>query len=246
MVRREQERYQKSTTSTSTFASLDDYGLGGVDCEICGNSGYILKKDEDGTLESRECKCMAQRRSIRKIRKSGMMDMISRYTFSNYQTPDEQREKIKAGVEAFAEDKSGWLYIYGRSGSGKTHICTAACVRFIAKGTEVYYMSWRDESTALKGLVLDSDFYSNKIKKIKTVPVLYIDDFLKGGFTEADLKLAFEIVNARYNDVKLRTIISSEMSIKNLISTDEALGGRIYERSRGRIINTPDSDWRIQ
>ena len=107
-------------------------------------------------------------------------------------------------------------------------------------------MSWRDESTALKGLVTDSDIYTKKMNKLKSVPVLYIDDFLKGGFTEADLKLAFEVLNARYNDTKLRTIISSEMSIKKLISIDEALGGRIYERSRGRIINTPDSNWRIQ
>lgn len=241
-----QEKYRNSTTSISTFASLDDYGLGGVNCEICGNKGYTAKLNADGSIDSRECKCMAQRRSIRKIRESGMMDMIARYTFNSYQTPDEQRAKIKSGVEAFAEDKSGWLYIYGRSGSGKTHICTAACVRFISKGTEVYYMSWRDESTALKGLVTDSDIYTKKMNKLKSVPVLYIDDFLKGGFTEADLKLAFEVLNARYNDTKLRTIISSEMSIKKLISIDEALGGRIYERSRGRIINTPDSNWRIQ
>ena len=246
MVRREQEKYRNSPTSTLTFAKLEDYGLGGVDCDVCENKGYVVWLNEDGIAESRECECMAKRRSLRKIRESGMSDMIERYTFDTFETPDEQREKIKNGAERFANCDTGWMYIYGRSGSGKTHICTAVCVELIARGIEVYYMSWRDESTAIKGMVMDSELYARKIRKFKTVLVLYIDDFFKGGHTDADVRLAFEILNARYNDTKLRTIISSEMSVSQLISIDEALGGRIYERSRGNVINTPDMNWRLR
>ena len=53
--------------------------------------------------------------------------------------------------------------------------------------------------------------------KLKKVKVLYIDDFFKGGITDADFRLAFEIINARYNDKGLRTIISSEVKIKDLM-----------------------------
>ena len=183
---------------------------------------------------------------MRKIRQSGMMDMLSRYTFENYETPDAERESVKKIAEAFSEANSGWMYVSGRSGSGKTHICTAACVRLIARGVEVYYMSWRDESTAMKGLVRETELYEKKMRKLKTVPVLYIDDFFKGGQTDADFRLAFEILNARYNDAKLRTIISSEMDLQTLVQLDEALGGRIYERSRGYMVNTPNSNWRIR
>jgi len=239
-------RAQRTTTSMSMLASLDDYGLGGVECEICGNKGYVVRKDEQGNVVSSECRCMAQRRSMRKLRESGMLDMIARYTFETYQANDEKRDKIKRTAEGFADGDDGWMYVFGRSGSGKTHICTAACVRLISRGIEVYYMSWRDESTALKSLVMDSDSYEKKMRKLKTVPVLYIDDFFKGGFTDADIRLAFEIINARYNDTSLRTIISSEVGLETLVKMDEALGGRIYERSRGHIINTPDSNWRMQ
>ena len=232
-------------TSTMTMEGLDDYGLGGVDCELCGNTGYIVRKNEDGVVVSKECKCMAQRRSMRKIRECGMLDMIDRYTFESYKTPDKEREKIKEGVKRFSDGDDGWMYVFGCSGSGKTHLCTAACVKLIARGIEVYYMSWRDESTALKGLVMDSDVYVKKMQKLKTVPVLYIDDFFKGGYTEADVRLAFEIINARYNDRKLRTIISSEIGIKSLLNIDEALGGRIYERARRNIISMPNSNWRL-
>lgn len=235
-----------STFNTQLVETLDDYGLGGVNCEKCNNTGRIVWQREDGCLMSKECSCMAQRRSLRKIRQSGMMDMLGRYTFENYQTPDEERKRIKSAVEQFSDGDSGWMHISGRSGSGKTHICTAACVRFISRGIEVYYMSWRDESTALKGMVTDTELYTKKMGKLKQVNVLYIDDFFKGGCTDADLRLAFEIINARYNDKNLRTIISSEIGIKELMKIDEALAGRIYERSRDCLIKTPDTNWRIK
>ena len=66
------------------------------------------------------------------------------------------------------------------------------------------------------------------------------DDFLKvqrGQHpTPADINLAFEIINHR--DVKnLQTIISTEYCIDDIISLDEALGGRINKRSKGYQMN---------
>lgn len=225
-----------------TPATLDDYGLGNVDCEICGNTGNVTEY-KDGVLYSRECSCMARRRSIRKLKNSGLEDMISRYTFDNYETLDQETARIKEIAQHYTD---GWLYIFGRSGSGKTHICTAICADLIRKDLEVYYMSWRDESTALKALVTDAEEYEKRLNKIKRVPVLYIDDFLKGGSSDADIRLAFEILNARYNDKALRTIISSEYDIKDILDRDEALGGRIYERSKGRVIKAPSKNWRLR
>lgn len=225
-----------------TPETLDDYGLGNVDCEICGNTGSVTEC-KDGVLYSRECSCMARRRSIRKLKNSGLEDMISRYTFDSYETPDRETARIKEIAQHYTD---GWLYIFGRSGSGKTHICTAICADLIRKDLEVYYMSWRDESTALKALVTDAEEYEKRLNKIKRVPVLYIDDFLKGGSSDADIRLAFEILNARYNDKALRTIISSEFDIKDILDRDEALGGRIYERSKGRVIKAPSKNWRLR
>ena len=45
----------------------------------------------------------------------------------------------------------------------------------------------------------------------------------------ADINIAFEILNARYQDKDLITIISSEKVIKELLTIDEAIGSRIYE-----------------
>lgn len=223
--------------------TLEDYDLGGYNCEKCGNTGTITR-EENGYLYSAECDCMKIRRSMRRIRNSGMTDMLVRYTFDNYQETEDNKE-IKSLARKFIGD-SGWWYIAGQSGSGKTHICTAICSEIIKSGVEVYYMSWRDESVNLKASVNDAEYYNSRMKKLKTVSVLYIDDFLKAGDTDADIRLAFEILNARYNDRKLRTIISSERDISELFERDEALAGRIYERAKGYIVDSPKQNWRMR
>lgn len=228
----------------TTSESLDDYDLGGVDCSICQNKGYVLYQ-KDGCVFTKACECMNKRRFLRRIRKSGMSDMLRRHTFDAYETPDTARQKVKSAAERFCEVDAGWFYIAGQSGSGKTHICTAICSRLIEKGCDVYYMEWRDESRQLKAL-MNTDELNEKLDRLKKVRVLYIDDFLKGGTNDADIRLAFEIINARYNDTALRTIFSTEATLENVLSIDEALGSRIVERCKGFKVAAPKSNWRLR
>ena len=228
-----------------TTETLDDYDLGGVDCELCDNKGFILFKRENGELVSKECECMTKRRSMRRIRRSGISDMLLRYTFKNYEDSDETRHNVKQTAIRFANSDSGWFYIAGQPGSGKTHICTAICARLIDRNKDVRYMKWRDESRQLKSLI-NSEALEEPLEKLKTVYALYIDDFFKGGSNEADVRLAFEIINARYNNSKLRTIISTEMPLEEILQVDEALGSRIYERSRGFVIAAPKENYRLR
>ena len=69
---------------------------------------------------------------------------------------------------------------------------------------------------------------------------MYIDDFLKpiknrdGEImppSVADVNLAFEILDYRKN-ANLRTIISSERFIGEIIAIDEATGSRILEKTK--------------
>ena len=95
-------------STTITSETLSDFDLGGVDCPICQNRGYLMYK-KDGYDYTRECECMAKRRSLRRIRKSGMSDMLSRYTFEAYETPDATRTCIKMVAERFCKADSGWF-----------------------------------------------------------------------------------------------------------------------------------------
>ena len=222
---------------------MEECGLDNFDCPVCKNTGNILY-EKDGAWYGKECECMNTRRSLRRIKLSGMDDMMERYTFENFQTPDGKRKVLKEKAMAYCDD-GGWLYFSGNPGSGKTHLCTAICSELMRRGKNVYYMAWRDESRKMKGLV-NSDEIDEPMRRLKRVAVLYIDDFFKGSMTEADVRLAFEILNARYNDTKLRTVISSEYGIEKILELDEALGSRIYERSKGYIMTAPGENWRLR
>lgn len=214
--------------------NLPDY-----DCPICRNKGTTYEVTTDGDWVARECKCMVKRRSLRRIRLSGLSELMKIYTFDNFKADTDSTRMLKAKAKAYVSNKEGWLYISGVPGSGKTHLCTAICSELLNSGKEVRYMLWRDDAPRLKAIVNDRDRYEETIDGYKTVPVLYIDDFLKGSITDADINLAFELLNARYNNPKLMTIISSERSIGDVLDLDEAVGSRIYERSRGFVMESP-------
>ena len=212
-----------NTTDLTPTESLNDYDLGGIECEDCHNTGTISYLDENRNLITKRCPCMNKRVAMRRIRQSGMSDLIRRYSFDSYRAETAEQQKALEKAKQFAEADEGWFVITGQSGSGKSHICTAICGRLIERNRDVYYAPWRDISTRLKALVTDAYEYERQTEKLKRVEALYLDDFLKGSDTDADIRLAYEILNYRYNDMRLRTILSSEISLEQLRQRDEAL-----------------------
>ena len=222
------------------LANLDNY-----DCHACNNTGVITWTDESGYLWSRECECMNKRRSIRRLENSGLRDIARRYTFDTYQTPTDKHAQIKKKAMEFSHTDAECFVIVGRSGSGKTHICTAICRYLVEDGYDIKYMLWRTEAAELKAMITERQEYKKAINALRNVPLLYIDDFFKGTVSEGDINLAFTILNDRYNSSGKKTIISTERTMEEIIALDEAIGGRIAERARGFVILAPEENWRL-
>lgn len=204
----------------------------GFNCDYCKNRGHLLVVRDD-TPVSRDCpECMSIRKSIWQLKKSGLADK----TFDSFTASEEWRQKLLGIVRKYVDENSGkWLFIGGQSGAGKTHLCTAALREFIFRyHEEALLFEWAEKAKELKRCVNDPD-YDIKINLYKNVPVLYIDDFLKVKKgekpTAADINLAFELIDYRYRK-SLITIISSEFSVNDIISFDEALGGRIKFKAK--------------
>lgn len=216
--------------------------LGEIDCHICKNKGYVAVADSaHETVVTKRCECMTRRENLRRLRKSGLMDMLKQYTFAAYKADEPWQRQIKDKALDYVQNGYGkWFVIAGTPGSGKTHICTAICGALIDGGKSVRYMLWRSEAPRLKALVNDREAYERTMAAYRHADVLYIDDFFKGTVSDADINLAFELLNDRYNARKTMTIISGEKTIELLLGIDEAVGSRIYERSKGYCIKTPD------
>lgn len=223
----------------------------GYNCPICKNKAYIavLRCDEAGNYSRaiRECKCAETRRSIMRMQQSGLKNVISEYTFDRFEAVEPWQKAIKAAAVEYSKRPEGWFALLGQSGSGKSHLCTAICREMLLRGNQVIYMLWRDDIAKIKqaamGAQIDDEALELKklMDKFKAAKVLYIDDFFKTGKgkddyaqrpTIADINYAFEIINYRYNNPGLITIISSELTEDELIEIDEAIGSRIHERAK--------------
>lgn len=207
--------------------------LTGYNCPICKNKGEIMVV-KDGNKYYPECACMQIRRSIENMQRSGLGELLNQKKFSNYnQTEDWQKSVVDTAKRFIESDSNGFVFC-GQSGIGKTHICTAISRALLNKGIPLKYMLWVDESKKIKQAIKDEGKYAELLDEIKNSPALYIDDFFKNKPSDADKSLAIEIINYRYNlaqtsKKRYATIISTELSIKQLNDLDNALCGRLCE-----------------
>lgn len=213
--------------------------FGYFDCTVCDNRGILSERDENGYWISRECQCMAGRRNLLRIRKSGLGRLVERCTFERYETGEQWQAHARERAMAYLHSEDDrWLYFAGQPGCGKTHLCTAVCSALIEQGKDVLYVLWRELVHELLGLQYRPEEYRTRMEQLRQVEVLYIDDFLKIMDKNAagrELTIAFEVINARYNMDK-RTIISTELFDTELLALDQALGSRMIERAKGNII----------
>lgn len=239
----------------------------GYHCSICNNKAIVawVAKNEDGTLRCAysPCKCEEIRRSLIRLKASGLKNIIKDCTFDKFEATEPWQKAIKEAAQEYAKNPQGWFALLGQSGAGKTHLCTAICREFLLAGKRVTYMLWRDDIVKIKNAAQGTAFDEEAIElhkllyKFKTADILYIDDLFKTGKdpktgamqnpTAADINYAFEIINYRYNNPDKLTIISSELSEDELLDIDEAVGGRIYERSKAFTIGkNRDRNYRIR
>lgn len=217
----------------------------GYDCKLCMNRTdfWIPEQTFDGKWShaTRFCKCRETRASIKRLKKSGLKDIIKDYTFDKFEATEPWQQALKTAAMEYAAQPEGWFFLGGQSGAGKTHLCTAISREFLLEGKRVRYMLWRDDIVRIKNAATDSEQLASLMRQFKNVDVLYIDDLFKTGKssdgtyqrpTSADINYAFEIINYRYNNPNLLTIISSEWTESELLDIDEAIGGRIYERAK--------------
>lgn len=198
--------------------------------------------NDDGFEVVKECECMKNRitagRAMMYIEKSGSKEDIKRMKFTNYKTDEPWQRSIKTDIINFVRDfdletSAKWLFVGGQPGAGKTHLCTAACMKLIASGHDLRYENWRQIVFNLESKRFESS-YEDYMSDILDAEILYIDDLLKQEDKKkipAELTYAWEIIDGRSRRQKA-TIISTQWLISQLAEMDPALSGRINHISK--------------
>jgi len=245
----ELRRILGTESESSTSQSSEPY------CRRCNDTGWVPAPpiEANGTTYERyaPCQCVETKRMRRIAEQSGLKAAMDVMTLNTFVQDAPFRKAMHEKAVSFLESQgSEWLYIGGQPGSGKTHICTAVCVELMEKGIPVKYMLWTDESLRIVSSRTDSEEQEALLEPLKSVPVLYIDDLFKGlNPSPASQKLAFEILNARYSR-NLRTIISGEWNLEQLLDIDQATFSRVYQKctDKYRMYIAPgkEKNWRLR
>lgn len=217
--------------------------LTGYECSKCKNKGVIMKLKVDDFYKDyrsygQECSCMPIRKTLANAKKSGLGEYLKK-RLDDFTTEEEWQQAMKDKAIKFINDDSDkWFIALGQSGAGKTILCSIIANDLLFnKGKVVKYITWTDFISKLKRDMMgdNTDSVSDYLEEIKNSEVLYIDELLKK-YNETDLKYIIEIINYRYTN-NLKTIVSSERLVNELLDIDEATMGRMIEKSGDYIIN---------
>lgn len=218
-------------------------------CPLCRDTGWI-ETEHDGYHFSAVCECVKQRSILQRIERSGLGPIMERCTFQSFVHTEPHQQQLWNAVTSYGkalfvdhDAPPPWLYVSGTPGCGKTHICTALCAKAMQSyGMTVRYMQWVEDSRRMKSHIMEPEF-DDELDAFTACDLLYIDDLFKNVNnrppTDADIRLAYLIIDSRYRTDK-PTVISSEYSLDDLIcTTDEATFSRVWDRAKHFCVHIP-------
>ena len=207
-------------------------------CDICKDTGY-----------NKEFYCQCYRKLIRDVAREnlGVNSPLKKCTFDTFRVdryPDvtdtvigiNQREHMKNNyeyckdyAENFTPDSQG-LFMYGKTGLGKTHLSLAIANEVINRGYDVYYGSVQSIMDKLEAEHFGRLPREDSIKEdVLNCDLLIIDDLgteFTTQFTTAEL---YNIINSRILS-SLPTIISTNLDLPGIA---EAYSQRVASRIIG-------------
>jgi DNA replication protein DnaC len=192
------------------------------------------------TTYSRRCGCVEKMKAERMMKASEITDEFKKLGFQKFVTqgkPPVILDAYECALEYYQEFKTirnerrNSIALMGQPGAGKTHLLTAISNNLINRlHVPVLYFPYVEGFNDLKD---DFDLLEAKLERMKNVEVLFIDDLFKPvkgkpRATEWQVEQTYSVINYRYLNHK-PILISSELTVDELVDVDEALGTRIYQ-----------------
>lgn len=157
----------------------------------------------------------------------------------------EQRENLEKAFRTarnYAESPDGWLVLVGKHGVGKTHLAAAVAHYRKSKNDEVLFIEVPHLLDYLRKTFAPESkvTYDVAFEKVKTVPLLILDDFGEQASTPWAAEKLYQIVNYRYN-TKAPTVITTSSSDSEM---EERISSRMLDPRISLVFHIIASDYR--
>ncbi|HEY83340.1 MAG TPA: ATP-binding protein [Dehalococcoidia bacterium] len=173
-----------------------------------------------------------------------------RMTFSNFDykranLPLEQRENLEKAFRtaySFAQSPEGWLVLQGTNGCGKTHLAAAIINYRYQMGQPALFVVVPDFLDHLRCTFSPESkvSYDQLFEKVKTAPLLVLDDFGEQATTPWAQEKLYQVINYRYN-AQLPTVITTVCSLDEI---ESRIGSRLIDHHLSVFFNITAPDYR--
>jgi len=219
-------------------------------CDKCNGYGLVHPLTSIGKPDySQVTNCCAPGcldESIRKY-KAGEKSFLAHgltswsHVFSNYK-PVSGTIKAYRAFKDMAEGDSNkpFLFCYGGTGNGKTHLCEAATIRLLQRGIDAWYYTAAGLMSLLKRSIQDNTV-EKTLEILSEVECLVIDDW--GDLSDWEEEKLKDIIDNRYRFHRL-TITTSNRALERLIQRNERVISRFRDAELSVTVLNEGSDYR--
>ena len=154
-------------------------------CDKC-KDGYIFY-EVNGYLVAKMCECQKEKFVEGILKSSGVSyDEYKTKTLDTFSTDTPNTKEMKDQALKFLADKNATgIGYFGKTGTGKTHICIAICQELTKNRMLLHrYFSYRTDIQKIKACYYDLDMFNHLVGRYLSCDVLFIDDLFKFATTK--------------------------------------------------------------
>jgi DNA replication protein DnaC len=177
-----------------------------------------------------------------------------RQTFFNFKTdldgkPSTTLQTCREAAELFADELSGWLVVYGRSGNGKSHLAAAVRNHVANRGIQVIYITVPELLHMLRMLFdrerreQEGESFEERLDVYRKAPVLILDDLGAEKMSEWSTETLHMILEYRYR-LRLPTMITTNLDPHSNNDFDSRFVTRMTDANLCRVIENTEPNFR--
>lgn len=209
-------------------------------CEICSTERYEKAQTEHK---------ISVNASVREKHFAGALlpDRHAESGFKNYDVTHEGQRDAKVACHAYAKDfnnpeikQKRNLIMYGRTGTGKTHLACAIARNVLDKRSYARYVTSEDMANEIASAWKKTDdSEASAVFRFTDYDLLIIDEYGLHDQHESRLQLVHKVLYSRY-DAKKPTVLISNWTEAQL---KESLGDRLWSRFQHDGLTVVECNW---